>query len=416
MSLIKMRPAVYANHKRKDGSYPVKIVVYFKGKERKLATHIVAEAKDLTRTLHLKQGEVLSLANEEIRKMREACSDIPYYDTVHQDVDWVVNYIKAKLAKQYFRLDFFKFADTFIAEKNPGTAENYRQSARAFARFLDKQEIDINFITRSMVAEFVEFLNNEPIMYWDKETGKITATNKRKTSGAQASRHVMRLGAIYKAAKRKYNDDDSGIINIPRSPFENHEIDTPFAQGQRPLSHEIIQELISAKTDNDVKRRSIDIAVISFALMGPNLADLVQAKPPKDGIWIYNRSKTRDRRPDKAEMRVRIPECLAPYIERLTDRRRKEWLGRLHETKNPTATINRGLKLWCEQKGYEPFTFYAVRKSWATIARKAGVNKSIVDEGLAHVGDFKMTDIYAERPWDYINDENAKVLALFNWD
>lgn len=414
--MIKMRPAVYANHRRKDGSYPVKIVVYFKGKERKLATHIVAEAKDLTRTLHLKQGEVLTLANEEIRQMREACADIPYFDSVHQDVDWVVNYIKAKLAKKHFRLDFFQWAQTVVQSKNAGTAENYRQSLRAFARFLGKEEIDINLITRSMVAEFVDFLNNEPVMYWDKEAGKVAATNKRKRAGAQASRHVMRLGAIHKAAKRKYNDDDAGVMNIPRSPFDNHDIDTPFSRGQRPLPPEMIQRLISARTDNDVMRRSLDVAVISFGLMGANMADLVQAQPPRDGVWVYHRSKTRDRRPDKAEMRVRVPECLAPYIARLTDGRRKEWLGRLKETTNPSATINRGLKLWCEQEGVEPFTFYAVRKSWATIARKAGVDKSIVDEGLAHVGDFRMTDIYAERPWDYINDENAKVLALFKWE
>jgi integrase len=78
--------------------------------------------------------------------------------------------------------------------------------------------------------------------------------------------------------------------------------------------------------------------------------------------------------------------------------------------------VNKGLKEWCEQEGIEPFTFYAVRKSWATIARKKGVEKALVDEGLAHVGDYKMTDIYAERPWDKINEANSKVLALFDWD
>ena len=44
------------------------------------------------------------------------------------------------------------------------------------------------------------------------------------------------------------------------------------------------------------------------------------------------------------------------------------------------------------------------------------MEKSLVDEGLAHVGDYRMTDIYAERPWDKINEANSKVLALFNWD
>lgn len=414
--MIKMRPAVYANHRRKDGSYPVKIVVYFKGKERKLATHIVAEAKDLTRSLHLKQGEVLTLANEEIRQMREACADIPYFDAIHQDVDWVVNYIKAKLAKKHFRLDFFQFAETFIEGKKEGTAANYRQALNAFARFLGKEQIDINMITYSMVTEFVEFMNSKTALQWDRKTGEMRYSNKKKIPGLQAFRHVSTLGAIFKAAKRKYNDEDSGVMSIPRSPFTGHDIDVPFPKGQRPLPQEVIQRLISASTDNIAIRRSIDVAVVSFGLMGANLADLVEARPPKDGVWVYNRCKTRDRRADNAEMRVRVPECIAPYIDRLTDGRRSAWLGRLQEIKRLTASVNRGLKMWCEQEDIEPFTFYAVRKSWATIARKAGVDKSIVDEGLAHVGDFKMTDIYAERPWDYINDENAKVLALFKWD
>ena len=327
-----------------------------------------------------------------------------------------MNYIKAKLSKKYFRLDFFQFAEGYLADKKPGTAANYRQALNAFARFIGKGEIDVNMITFSMVTDFVDFLNGETALQWNRTSGEMNYTEKKRIPGLQASRHVSALGAIYKAAKRKYNDEDSGVMSIPRSPFTGHDIDVPFPKGQRPLPPEIIQRLIIAKTDNYSIRRSIDVAVVSFGLMGANLADLAEARPPRDGVWVYNRCKTRDRRADNAEMRVRVPECIAPYIDRLTDGRRSAWLGRLQEIKRLTASVNRGLKLWCEQEDIEPFTFYAVRKSWATIARKAGVDKSIVDEGLAHVGDFKMTDIYAERPWEYINDENAKVLALFKWD
>ena len=78
--------------------------------------------------------------------------------------------------------------------------------------------------------------------------------------------------------------------------------------------------------------------------------------------------------------------------------------------------MNYGLQKWCEEQRIERFTFYALRKSWGTIARRIGVEKSLVDEGLVHVGDYRMTDIYAERPWEKINEANRKVLALFNWD
>jgi integrase len=421
MAEIKMRPAIYANHRRKDGSYPVKIVIYFKGKERKLSTHIVAEAKEVTRTVHLKQGEALSAAQDLIIDMRSACRDIPYFDLEYQDIDFVVNYIKGKRAKMNFRLDFLAFGKEWIADKKEGTRLQYQQALNAFARYLKVDTIDINAITRSMVEAFIEFLDKEPKVYRCSASRTVIESKKEKAKGGQASRHVVKLAAIHKAARKRYNDEDSNAIMIPRSPFEGHELTPPPAQGQKPLPIEVIQALISTKTENAAIRTGIDVAIVSLGLMGINLADLYEIKPPAGDTLIYYRKKTRDKRADKAEMRIEIPECIRPFIERLKSQRNSQyWLGRLHEVCRKscriTPTVNYGLQKWCEERGIERFTFYALRKSWGTIARRIGVEKSLVDEGLAHVGDYRMTDIYAERPWDKINEANSSVLALFNWD
>lgn len=416
--MIKMRPAVYANHRRKDGSYPVKIVVYFNGKERKLATHIVAEAKDLTRSLKLKQGEKYDHALELIRKMREACADIPYFDTVHRDVDFIVNHIKAKLAKVEFRLDFFEYAETYIAPLKDRTRAGYVTSLNAWERFIGKRECDINSITHAQVEAFMEFVENEPRMRWCNKTKAVVKSNKEKRSKAQAPRHVIKLGAIFNAAKRKYNDEDLDRILIPRSPFANHDVTTAPAEGQRPLPQDVVQKMIHAQTDDEYVRLGLDTAIVSFGLMGANFADLLEATPPKDGVWTYNRRKTRDARADKALMIVNVPECLAPYIYRLQGRKKGVWLGRLHEidARYVARYVNIGLERWANSEKIEPFTLYALRKTWATLARRIGVEKSLVDECLAHVGDYALTDIYAERPWDKINEANAKVLALFKWE
>lgn len=421
MAEIKMRPAVYANHRRKDGSCPVKIVIYYKGKERKLATHIVAEQKDLTRTFHLKQGEALSAAQDLIIDMRAACRDIPYFDLEYQDVDFVVNYIKGKMASKTFRLDFFAYGHEWIKGKKESTRLLYQQALNAFARYLKSSEIDINAISKSMVSGFIEFLDNEPKIYRNSATKTIKESKKGKAKGGQSSRHVVKLGAIHKAARKRYNDEDNNAIMIPRSPFEGHELTPPPAQGQKPLPIDIIQALISTKTENAAIRTGIDVAIVSLGLMGINLADLYEIKPPAGDTLIYYRKKTRDKRPDKAEMRIEIPECIRPFTERLQSQRNGQyWLGRLHEVCSKscriTPTVNYGLQKWCEERGIERFTFYALRKSWGTIARRIGVEKSLVDEGLVHVGDYRMTDIYAERPWEKINEANRKVLELFQWD
>ena len=83
--------------------------------------------------------------------------------------------------------------------------------------------------------------------------------------------------------------------------------------------------------------------------------------------------------------------------------------------KMPPQHINKYIKKWCRQNDVPEFTFYAARHTWATLARKSGIEKATVDEGLAHKGDFAITDIYAERDWDLINEANRKVLALFEW-
>ena len=76
--------------------------------------------------------------------------------------------------------------------------------------------------------------------------------------------------------------------------------------------------------------------------------------------------------------------------------------------------MNVGLRAWCESRGIEPFTYYAGRHSWATIARKT-TEKATVDEALGHVGDYRVTDIYAERDWEQVAEAARRVVALLRW-
>ena len=134
--------------------------------------------------------------------------------------------------------------------------------------------------------------------------------------------------------------------------------------------------------------------------------------------WVYNRQKTRTRRADRAEMRVVIPEQLKPYIERLKGSG-AWWLNELHTFASnkdfATHRANRCLRRWCEDNGVEVFTFYAARHTWASLARKKGIDKSTIDDCLGHKGSFQVADIYAEKAWELIQEANQKVLELFTW-
>ena len=77
--------------------------------------------------------------------------------------------------------------------------------------------------------------------------------------------------------------------------------------------------------------------------------------------------------------------------------------------------MNRCLRKWCEDNDVEVFTFYAARHTWASLARKEGVDKATIDDALGHKGSFQIADIYAEKAWGLIQEANEKVLALFEW-
>jgi hypothetical protein len=217
------RPVVYAHHKRKDGTFNVKINIYYKGKERRLPTNIYCTKDDLTRTHHIKSVDILSKCNVLISKMQNAISDISIYDSMDKDVDWLVERIKNKLMQQSFSLDFFVWSDQFLSAMKPSTRKVYTTALNALERFLNKRELDINAISRKMMLDFVEWAEAKPKMYLDSR-GMIKESKSKKKKGQQAARYIAQLSAIFSAAKAKYNDEDNGLILIPRSPFSNIDI------------------------------------------------------------------------------------------------------------------------------------------------------------------------------------------------
>lgn len=415
--MITFKAIIIPGNRRKDGTYPVNIRVTFKGRTRRLATTMVCTSTDLTRTLKIKNATILNRTDALIARMREAVNDLSPFDLERQDVDWVVRHIKDSLAKEDFRLDFFDWCDRYILTKSETTRRQYEGSVNAFERFLGRREIDINDITRPLLMDFMEMVDGERKMHYNVSTGRMEETGKAKIPKGASTRHISKLEHLFNAAKDRYNDEDSGRIVIPRSPFSKIAKVYPVSNGQGNLGQELMQRIISSDADTEEMRIALDMFIVSFGLMGANMADLWQAKPVK-GEWVYYRQKTRDRRADRAEMRVTIPDELLPILDRLRGQG-SWWLNKLHtyaaHKDAASHRVNWYLKKWCAANGVDAFTFYAARHTWASLARRQGVDKSTIDECLAHRGQFQVTDIYAEKSWELLQKANRKVLDLFTW-
>ena len=159
--MITVKPIVVLSNRRKDGTYLIYIRVYFRGDIRRIPTSIVCTAGDITRSGKIKNLDLLARAESMASRMRDAVADYTEAELAGRDVDWIVRKMRCADNLHIFRLDFFRFADAIILEKNPEARGQYVTAMNAFAAYLGRREIDINDITRPLLSGFLGWLRTE---------------------------------------------------------------------------------------------------------------------------------------------------------------------------------------------------------------------------------------------------------------
>lgn len=420
--MLTIAPVVFSHHRRKDGTYNVKIRVTWKGVNKYIATNLWCSKDDLTRSLKIKTPAIVDAAARLVKELRDSVSDLSPALMENLTADDIVRRMKTHRKAESFQLDFFTYGSDFAAKKSKSTAHAYTMALGALERFVGRRSLDVNDITKALLLDFIKAVDEAPKMHYNVQAKTWDESGLAKQPHGQSYRHIAKLAAIYNAARDEFNDEDAGLLLIPRNPFKGVKVEAPkTVKAQNALPVEMIQRIIDAERAEGDKSIKTALAtfLLSFGTMGANLADLYEARPFKGGTWVYYRMKTRERREDRAEIHIDIQPEVCRYVAHLQGDKRW-WLGGLHDL-NPkadqiTARINRALRRWCAREGVEPFTFYAARHSWATIARsKAKIDKATVDESLDHVGDYQLADIYLEKDWSIINKANTEVLALLDF-
>ena len=281
-------------------------------------------------------------------------------------------------------------------------------------RFVGKEELDINLITLDFLESFKTFLNKER----EIRTKRLMQQGKRVPSNRSLSLYLISIKKLFNEAKKKYNKKEKNLILIPNSPFMELEIPKQEATRKRAISADIIKKLWKLPY-KDMKKGykstchynlAKDCFILSFCLMGINSADLYNATEMEGYTIVYNRTKTKDRRLDKAQMKVDIPRLILPLVEKYKDKTGKRLFNFYQyyaDEKGFNKAINYGLKEIGTILEIDDLEYYAARHSWATIAlNKVGIDKYIVHAALNHIDDaMKVTDIYIER--DFVNENKA---------
>lgn len=415
---------ILPHQKKQDGTNYIRIRVTHNRKSKYIKTNIAVEPEDLTRSGNLKNEGKKDLALEEIKKMRRVASKFSDYVTSTMDVGEIVELINTKLKEEEgFELDFIEYGMTVAKTMKEGTAGNYLVALNALLRYFKGRHPDISEITVRTMREFEEFLRVESNMLYHRDTELLHERKNVKKKDKTIQNYISLIRAIYKKARRQFNEPDRNYFPIPIDIFEYYQPKkVQVVREPKDIPMEWVQLMIDQRTTLRKRERlGVDVFLLSFGLMGINVVDLFTiAEKPRDGVLHYYRTKTKDTKEDGAEMYVRIEPCIAAIMSEYRSRSRVfSFHERYVDVKGFNVAVNEGLRQWIQRnKLNKDFTFYAARHTWGTIAasKKVGIDYGVVTEGLCHSDRSRRMDlVYIRKDWEKVWDANAKVLALFDW-
>lgn len=421
--MLTIREEIKKGEVKSDGTYNVKLRFTLDRKFKRLSTSLFATSKDLTKSLKLKEGTPIKREVDNlVRTYQGICAKLQL-EVNACTLDDVFDYLKSERERTR-SIDFIQFCKEWLETTSIKGRKNYQSALNSFMNYLGKEHLKTDEVTSQLLNGFKAYLNlkREELVIQLQKQGKRIPSNRTVSLYLGSIRH------LFNEAKKKYNDYDKNIILIPNSPFEHVEVPKQEATRKRAIPVDIIKKVWNLPY-KDMKKGykatcrynlAKDCFILSFCLMGMNSADLYNATEMEGNTIIYNRTKTKDRRLDKAQMKVDIPKLILPLIEKYKDNAGKRLFNFYQyyaDEKGFNKAINYGLKEIGTILGVDDLEYYAARHSWATIAlNKVGIDKYTVHAALNHVDDaMKVTDIYIERDFVMENKANAKVMK-YVWD
>lgn len=416
--MLTINPEIVKVQRRTNECFTVRLRFTLNRRMKRISTSLFATSNDLTKDYKIKPSSPIKQdVDALIRGYYDKCTKLQI-ELNNYTLDDVIDYLNGEHEKNQV-IDFIKFSREWIASTTIKGAPNYTTAINALVRFIGKEELDINLITLDFLEGFKAFLNKER----EVRTKKLIQQGKRVPSNRSLSLYLISIKKLFNEAKKKYNKQDKNLILIPNSPFIELEIPKQEATRKRAMPVDIIKKVWNLPY-KDMKKGykatcrynlAKDCFILSFCLMGMNSADLYYATEMEGNTIIYNRTKTKDRRLDKAQMKVDIPKLVQPLIEKYKDKTGKRLFNFYQyyaDEKGFNKAINYGLKEIGVLLEIDDLEYYAARHSWATIAlNKVGIDKYTVHAALNHVDDaMKVTDIYIERDFVMENKANAKVM------
>lgn len=385
----------------KEGTYPVKIKVYFQGKPKYYSTGICMSTKDeLEEVLESKSkknieiqdiiGKELSriLKNVDILVERGTFSFSNLNNMLGKNIGGTLNeMISAKIKE-------------LENEEKFGTSAFYKGTLSLLKRYM-KHDILINEVT-------VEWLNG---------LEKFILKTASQTTVAMNMRNIRATMNIAKQV---------GVIRESDYPFGRGKYQIKEGSGKKKALNKKQLKAIAEYSDGSMTTEFYrDLWLFIYFCNGLNVADLISLKLSdiQNGEISFIRKKTKDRTRDVKRIYAAItPEMYSIINKWGNDPKKSIYIFPFlkpgdsaweHEKKkkNLTKLINKRMKMIGEKLNLGKITTYVARHTYATVLRNEGVPISIISPMLGH-SSVTTTEIYLADLESEYRAKNASLLSF----
>lgn len=367
----------------KEGTYPVKIKVYFQGKPKYYSTGVCMSTKDeLEEVLESKSkknieiqdiiGKELSriLKNVDILVERGTFSFSNLNNMLGKNIGGTLNeMISAKIKE-------------LENEEKFGTSAFYKGTLSLLKRYM-KHDVPINEVT-------VEWLNG---------LEKFILKTANQTTVAMNMRNIRATMNIAKQV---------GVIRESDYPFGRGKYQIKEGSRKKKALNKKQLKVIAEYSDGSITTEFYrDLWLFIYFCNGLNVADLISLKfsDIQNGEISFIRKKTKDRTRDVKRIYAAItPEMYSIINKWGNDPKKSVYIFPFlkpgdsaweHEKKkkNLTKLINKRMKMIGEKLNFGKTTTYVARHTYATVLRNEGVPISIISPMLGH-SSVTTTEIY----------------------
>ncbi|MCR4773070.1 MAG: site-specific integrase [Prevotella sp.] len=398
----------------KDGSFGVRILIYYKGKCAQIPTSVYLHTNEWDeincKVINRKDRNTLNmlLDNLHIRIQNIALSALNAGTLAEMNVTEVKHYIQEELnpelkekkeAEENKPKDIFKEnLDRFVSlHPNQRTQDLYKQTWRAIQKFdPNAEKLTFSDINKEWLERFFNAM--------EATSPSVNARNI----------HLRNIRAVFNDAI------DNEIITV--YPFRKFKIRNTQTR-KRNIPAEYIREIFEEHEENASIQKALDMFKLTFLLIGINTVDLCNLTDISNGRIEYNRAKTHRFYSIKVE-----PEAMniinkyrgkthllnlldtvksSKEITKFVNSRLQMYTGYLNITNVTRLGKKRQIRRYNTK--YEALTTYYARHSWATIAASLDIPKETIAAALGHGGN-SVTDIYIEFDQRKVDAANRKVI------